>query len=155
MPILWKDEEKVDNMFHTCCVLHNMLLSWSGLSENMINDAIAGQTLGESIISNANAGRTWCNIKYDRALLGVRETWHDWNDCGHMKMIGNRRVFITSSYDASGLGVRAMRDMILVVEVDAGEDGWLALRTKLIAHFTYRYKNRRAQITWPSSKAIV
>jgi hypothetical protein len=32
IPILYHEVEKVDNVFYTCAILHNMLLNWNGVS---------------------------------------------------------------------------------------------------------------------------
>lgn len=31
LPVFFRHQENVDNMFHTCCILHNMLRSYDGL----------------------------------------------------------------------------------------------------------------------------
>jgi hypothetical protein len=138
VPVLWQDAEKVDNMFHTCCILHNMLLEWSGLEEAMVQDALAG--------------REWSNEVYDANLVGVKETWHDWEDCGRYRNIVNKSVQISAMYDASGCGLKGI--VTDGFEETDGVPGWRDLREKLIHNFTYRCKKMRHTIMWPSFKLI-
>lgn len=32
-PILYREKEKIDNIFFTCCILHNMLHSWDQMHD--------------------------------------------------------------------------------------------------------------------------
>lgn len=42
LPILYRRQEDIDNMFFTCCILHNMLHSFDGLGELEENANWAG-----------------------------------------------------------------------------------------------------------------
>lgn len=37
-PILFNQEESINNLFKACCVFHNMLLEWDGLADLGTND---------------------------------------------------------------------------------------------------------------------
>ena len=61
LPILYHDKKCIDNMFFTCCILHNMLLSFDGLAnrwENNVNWAGKdGEHSGEDIAIFRNHNR--------------------------------------------------------------------------------------------------
>jgi hypothetical protein len=77
-PVLWHDKDKVDYMFHTCCILHDILLD-DGIIESSIN---------------ARARYIIDSWKCEGA--------HDFEDVNCVTLLG-RTVFMDREYDASGL----------------------------------------------------
>jgi len=141
VPSSFQMEERVDAVFHTCCILHNMLLDWADLSAIMVQDARKGMLRAQQV--------------YEDLALGGIDGQHEPARCGHRKLLDGRVVTITSSFDASSVGscldlcTCQMHGQDYVVA--EYENTWLELRTLLKVHFTFRYVKQRS-IVWPSSK---
>lgn len=114
IPFLFQDEGKVDNVFLTCCILHNMLLDWSGRDLSKIAQGNW----------HAKAGKYDANDErlrlFESEGLGPPGGGQD--------------------YDSTRLGFRKLPDT--EIETDSGPTGWADLRRRLVVHYSHRYDVR-------------
>lgn len=126
IPCQYQDEVKVDNVFLTCCILHNMLLDWSCRDIAMIEE---GNWLAEGGLHDED----------DQQLRAVIARAHKDRGLGAPDAGAN--------YDASFVGWPVMDKE---VEIDKGNDGTIGfaeLRNRLIANFSWRYLQKK-DIVW-------
>lgn len=127
LPIFYNSKDNIDNMFFTCCILHNILLSFDGLDSRWEN--------------NVNyVGRDGNHTAED--MLIFRQ---------HLSRVRN----LTPITDYSLQGVDAVRDRydIMHGSITAEyESSYTILQKKLIDHFAYKYSVN--EIQWLKKKCV-
>ena len=121
LPILFHDQDDIDNMFFTCCILHNIILSWDGYDRRWESDVHWEGRDGEHDTPEEDDWTT------RRMVVVHRRALHKLQDYSFM--------------EACGL-VSEIRDAI------DEENGFYTRRKKLMQHFYYLWKNRRNEIEW-------
>ena len=122
LPIYYQDKETIDNMFFTCCILHNILLTVDGY-----------------------------DVRWEN---GVNWEGQDGNhEADEMSSIFKRhrnRVAASITTDFSSIGINAVANNYRIVHGDNDEEEveetHSSLKTKLIEHFCYKFRNR--EIRW-------
>lgn len=121
LPIYYQDKVVIDNMFFTCCILHNVLLSLDGLDVRW------------------EKGINWQGQYGD----------HDAEDMPSIFRRHRLRVAATTKTDYSLIGINAVANNYAIVHGDIAEEieeTHGTLKVKLIKHFCYKY--RRHEIRW-------
>lgn len=122
-PCLFHDKANVDNMFRTCCMLHNILLE-----DDCIHAGMVGAALHAA-------------VTYQKELwlgdLGLHSRAHD---SGRVSF-GLRRAKMRPDWDVSG--VEWVRAVAWRKEVD---EGWRHLHDALVTH--YSILTRKGQAVW-------
>ena len=114
VPIFYNTRDVVDNMFFTCCIFHNLLLTFDGLDARWEKDI-------------NYAGRDGEHAAED--LFIFRQ---------HLSRVRNS----TSVTDYSLIGVEHFRDRLDILhgeEVEEYETSYSQLNKKLIDHFAYKH----------------
>ena len=122
LPIYYHDKDCIDNMFFTCCILHNILLSDDGFDKRWESDV------------------NWA---------GQDGHHHDEDMYVIFKNHYRRHLNATPRTDFSLIGIDAVEYNYLIAHTDVEEeieDTHAFLRSKLIDHFNYKYKNKK--IRW-------
>lgn len=117
LPILYQSKETIDNMFFTCCVLHNMLLACDGLDVRWEKNA---QWAGQGGL-------------------------HDHDDLDIFRKL-TKRVKENSDFAREGinqLNIRGNADYLNGEEEI--ESTHSSLKKNLINHFNYQYKHGRIE----------
>ena len=126
--VLFQKQEHVDNVFHACCILHNMCLVDSGLDTRMEDDANWNmRELDDD--SDLRAGVESIRL---RKRLTLHQVAHLQNQCD-INLVDN--------------GLRPFRELD-VCDDDAPvevTEGYFVLRRQLIDHFTYCKKKNLLQ----------
>ncbi len=134
LPILIHDQQDIDNMFFTCCILHNMLLLHDERDKLWYNDVEWSGRDGEHDIGDED---DWTHRSYavifGRALRKL-------DDCSRM---GNRLV----PYTHNNQPTHEMEEEEALDLCDEEEE-FYTLRTKLVAHYFYLWQNHRERIEW-------
>lgn len=112
----------MDNILLTCCILHNMLLDWSGRDVSMIAQGNW----------HAEGGRHDVDDEHLRLLI---QKAHDSGGWGAPAPGGGQ------DYDASRVGFRNLLNT--EIETDGGPDGWSEHRSRLVMNYFHRYNVRR------------
>jgi Plant transposon protein len=120
LPIFYQTKSVIDNMFFTCCILHNILLNVDGYDIRWEKDV------------------NW---------LGQSGKHHN-EDMAFFKKHWRRVKNIESSTDYTLQGVSAVRDRYEIFHEGAEEieDSHFTFRGKLVDHFIRKYTNR--EIEW-------
>ena len=127
VPIFYNTREVVDNMFFTCCIIHNILLTNDGLDsrwENEIN----------------YAGRDGDHAAEDMFIFRQ-----------HLSRVRN----LTPDTDYTLMGVDSMRHRFSIYhgeEIEEYENSYSVLNKKLIDHFAYKYSVD--EVMWLKKKCV-
>lgn len=126
--VLFQKQEHVDNVFHACCILHNMCLVDSGLDTRMEDDANWNmRELDDD--SDLRAGVESIRL---RKRLTLHQVAHLQNQCD-INLVDN--------------GLRPFRELDVCDDDTPVEvtEGYFVLRRQLIDHFTYCKKKNLLQ----------
>ena len=127
VPIFYNTREVVDNMFFTCCILHNLLLTIDGLDSRWEKDI-------------NYAGRDGEHAAEDMYIFRQ-----------HLSRVRN----LTPQCDYTLMGVDAMRHRFHIYhgeEIEEYETSYTTLNRKLVEHFAYKYSND--EVMWLKKKCI-
>ena len=122
LPIYYGDKECIDNMFFTCCILHNMLLKVDGYDVRWESDV------------------NWA---------GQDGNHHDKDMSTIFRNHYQRHKNATPYTDYSMIGVEAVVDRYDITHlnvIEEVEETHAVLRKKLVDHYCYNYKNKN--IRW-------
>lgn len=122
-PMRYHNKSCVDNVFHTCCMLHNMILDCDGIRQNMLSSAV-------------RAAREQDEELWD-GMLG----WHDATDDMTEIFTGRVSRIVHRQWDASGVEWRRLRPGEVETHV-----GWSSLRKALVTHFVHA--RRKGDVVW-------
>ena len=122
LPIYYHDKDCIDNMFFTCCILHNLLLTVDGLDKRWESDVNWAVQDGHH---------------HDEDMYIIfRNHYRRHNDA-------------TPRTDFSRIGFNAVQLNYRIAHTDEEEeveDTHAFLRKKLITHFCFQYQNKK--IRW-------
>lgn len=112
-PIYMKDESDIDNMFITCCILHNMLLSWDGLDTAFDNPETWNYPDDEDT-SDEPQQRNIFSLVQQRAIASTDMT------------------YVWSGSQTAG-----------TVDSNRGEEDFYNRREDLVGHFSYLFERKQ------------
>lgn len=119
LPVLFHKQSDIDNMFWTCIILHNMILTFDGRDRLWEDDVVWNGADGEH-----DDDEEWPVI--NRMAVLTRRAMHKLTDYA---LIG-RRHFVSSSIE------------------EEHDQSFHDLRRKLSEHYYYLYENHREQLEW-------